>query len=480
MKATILLCTLIISYYGHAQNKAWELNDIINLAITRSPTYNLTKTQAEISYYQYLAFKSNYRPQISIYGDIPSFDKEFYGVRQPNGSIKFQSIKQNNTNLGFSLSQPLAWTGGEISLNSSYSRFDDFNAKSKQYNAIPVYFHLSQSLFGYNDLKWKKKIEPLKLEESKYEFARQVETIAWQTIKYYFDVLEAQTNITITDGNLKSAATNYEIEKKRLNLGTTTEDKLLQLELQVMRNTQDIDKYKYQNQIAQLNLKTYVGITDTNDIMLALPERIPDFRIDVERSVEMARKNCPQNISFERKKLEAERDVAQAKAGQKQIQISLSYGLNNVGNEFTDVYKNPYSQQRLGIGFNIPVVDWGRAKARYNTAKASEKLIKYNNDIEQANYVLEIYTFIGNFNYLQNNIALAKKTEILAEKRYSTAYNLYKSGNLSITDLTLAQAEKDNAKRNYIVSLREYWDAYYLLRRLTLFDFEKNESLLKK
>jgi len=43
----------------------------------------------------------------------------------------------------------------------------------------------------------------------------------------------------------------------------------------------------------------------------------------------------------------------------------------------------------------------------------------------------------------------------------------------------LAQAEKDNARRIKVNALRQFWEGYYLLRRLTLFDFEKIEPGLK-
>jgi len=481
MKAVLLIVSVVALHAtGYSQTGLLELNDVIRLAVTHSPGYNLIKTAQEISYYRFLTYKSEYSPQISLYGNIPDFDKEFYGVRQPNGTIKFLPINQNSSNVGVSLTQPVLFTGGELSLHTNLSRFDDFTSKAKQYSGTPTYLHLSQPLFGYNNLKWQKRIEPLKFEEAKYEYAQQIETIAWQAVKYYFDVLDAQMNIAIASSNQKSSKINLEIEKKRLDLGTTTEDKLLQLELQFLRNTQEIEKYNYQYQVAQLNLKTFLGVADSTNLSLALPDKILYFTIDLPGGLALAKKYQPTLASIVRKATEAQRDLAQAKADKHQIQLSASYGLNNVGNKITEIYNNAYSQQRFSIGFNIPLVDWGRRKARYNMAKAAEKLNASNSNFEKSNFILEISTLIGNFNLLQNNIFLARKTDSVADKRYNIAYNLYKSGSLTITDLSFAQAEKDNSKRNYLSALRQYWDAYYLLRRLTLYDFEKDESLFTK
>ncbi|MBT3302867.1 MAG: hypothetical protein HN921_02875 [Bacteroidetes bacterium] len=53
----------------------------------------------------------------------------------------------------------------------------------------------------------------------------------------------------------------------------------------------------------------------------------------------------------------------------------------------------------------------------------------------------------------------------------------YLIGKIDITDLNLAQEEKDMARKNYISTLRLYWDSYFEIRRLTLFDFLKNERI---
>ena len=43
--------------------------------------------------------------------------------------------------------------------------------------------------------------------------------------------------------------------------------------------------------------------------------------------------------------------------------------------------------------------------------------------------------------------------------------------------LFIAQVEKDQALENYVQALRGYWDAFYRLRRLTLYDFVRNAPI---
>ena len=44
--------------------------------------------------------------------------------------------------------------------------------------------------------------------------------------------------------------------------------------------------------------------------------------------------------------------------------------------------------------------------------------------------------------------------------------------------MNIALEEKDNARQDYIVALRDYWLTYYSIRILTLFDFKNNQQLI--
>lgn len=51
------------------------------------------------------------------------------------------------------------------------------------------------------------------------------------------------------------------------------------------------------------------------------------------------------------------------------------------------------------------------------------------------------------------------------------ARNRYTIGRIDISNLYIAQVEKDQALENYVAALRGYWDAFYRIRRITLYDF---------
>jgi outer membrane protein TolC len=475
-KRIIYLLTILLPRCSCAQPIV-SLFEIIKEAKSQSPQSKLETTRKELSYFNYLTYRTDFKPQISLYGNAPVFSKQYSPIIQPNGSISYLQIKQNLSSAGISLSQTIPYTGGQISFNSELNRFDDLLNKSYQYNGTPFFIQLNQPLFSTNSFKWSKKIEPLKLEESNKFYLLQLEAIAEQTCNLYFDVLEAQENIRTSELNFKNAEQNYAIEQKRVSLGTTTEDKLLQLELQLLSTKENIEKARYDYQIALLNLKSTLGRKDTTDLKLIIPDQLPVFDVNLDETIARAYKNRPEFVTQKRSMLEARRDVAMAKSEKQKINITATYGLNGANTQLKQVYSSPKGQQTFSIGFNIPIIDWGRRRINLSVAETNLKLIEYNNQIDENNYVQQLITLVKNIPILRNNIAVDQVRDSVALRRYTIANKLYQNGKLTITDLNIAEAEKDNSRKEYLGVLRTFWSTYFLLRKLTLYDFVNKTDL---
>lgn len=468
-RVTIGVLLLAVNYCaGIGQsNPTLTLPNAINLATATSIRSKVAQTRQQLGRYQYDIFKSELKPQISLYGNLPGFSKEFATVTQPDGTIKFEPIQQGLSSFGVGLTQRIAATGGQISFNSDLSRFRDQRSSSTLFNATPIYVRLDQPLLAVNPLKWQRRIEPLKLKEAELNYMQEMHTLAADVTQLFFDVLEAQADAAIAEANLKNTTYNYALEQKRIPLGTTGEDKLLQLELQVLNSRQQLQQAVYRSEMGLLNLRNLMGIADSLPYTCALPTALPANPITLEKAIEMAKTNRPEFIAFERKRMEARQEVAEAKAERQQVNLNASYGLNRADPLLGTVYANPQSQQRFSIGFNVPIVNWGRRQAALKTAQALEQLTLYTNAIDEQTINQEIITLYNNLNLLSKNIQLATATDSVAARRFDLSNRLYQSGKLTITDLTLAQAEKDTARRAYITALRQFWKAWYAFKRVT-------------
>ncbi|QSE99117.1 TolC family protein [Fulvivirga lutea] len=474
----ILFLLLLFQLDGLAQNRQFTLEEVIDRAVNQSPAAKQAETRKENRYWQYRFYKSNYNPQLRLNGTAPDYNRDFFSNRIDDGTIVFQSREQVSSFANLGIEQPLFFTGGNVSINSNLNYFDDLDRNISQYNTTLFNIRLNQPIFGFNSLKWDKRTEPLRYEESKREFVEERESIARTAVDRFFSFLDAQINLQIAEFNLANNDTIYKIEEGRYNIGTTSKDKLLQVELQLLRSRQDVAQAQLDMETARLQLRSFTGLNnEESDFMLILPEEVPLFKVNFDDALNYAQKNRADYIAFERRKIEAEREVAEARAQRFQTDFTASYGLNNASSDVNDLYTDPNNQQRFNVSFNIPLIDWGRNKARMKTALANQQLNDYVIAQDEQNFEQEILTKVRQFEVLMVQLEITKKSDEVAQERYQVAQNRYLIGKIDITNLNIALTEKDNAKRSYVNALRSFWTAYYDLRRLTLYDFYNNQLL---
>ena len=70
-----------------------------------------------------------------------------------------------------------------------------------------------------------------------------------------------------------------------------------------------------------------------------------------------------------------------------------------------------------------------------------------------------------------------QEADVIAEKRYKTSIETFMIGKINILDLNDAQQSKDEAKQKHIQELYDYWNYYYNIRSVTLYDFINDQTL---
>lgn len=132
-----------------------------------------------------------------------------------DGTSKYIRQKQLRTDGNLSITQNIPWTGGSISVNTSLQRLDILGSqKYHTYKTNPVNIILQQSVFGYNSLKWDRKIEPLRFEEAKKEYVETLELVSVNTVTKFFNLARSQSNLEIAHVNFANADTLYTCQRK--------------------------------------------------------------------------------------------------------------------------------------------------------------------------------------------------------------------------------------------------------------------------
>ena len=81
------------------------------------------------------------------------------------------------------------------------------------------------------------------------------------------------------------------------------------------------------------------------------------------------------------------------------------------------------------------------------------------------------------FNLQKYQVEIAAKSDTVAMKRYEVTKQRFLIGKIAVLDLNDADSRKDQNKRAYVQALQDYWNFFFNIRSLTLFDFIKRKPL---
>jgi outer membrane protein TolC len=455
-----------------------NIESAIDLARKQSPDVIAARHSFHSAYWNYCYFKANYLPSVN-FSSTPNFNHWINVITMPDGTSQFVQQNQFTVDGDISVSQNIALTGGNISLSTSINRLELCGiTKSHSYRTNPVSIAYQQSLNGYNSLKWDKKIEPLRFEIAKKNYIVALERVSSNVISMFFSLAMAQTNLDISLTNYRSADTLYSFAEGRYKIGRITESEMLQWEVKRLNEETNLMNANVSLEDNILSFRTYLGIKDTIPIEVITSKTIPSLHINQYQALNLALENHPNILDMKRREIESESSVASTKASTGfQADLYVQFGLSKTGENLNDAYKDPLNQQYAQIGIKVPILDWGRGKGRRKVAESSRHLVNIQLEQERISFEQDVLKLVRQFNIQTQQVNVAEKTDYTANKRNDVAQKLYVLGRSTILDLNNAIAEKDAAKRNYINALYSFWSYYYNLRRLTLYDFEKDIPL---
>jgi len=445
-----------------------SLEEILVEAKSNMASVKMAKTDLEIAGAQMNFYKSELKPSLGLDLLLPNFINTSTQVTQPDGSIAFQQVTQNNSSISLFANQNIAATGGQIFLQSDLQRFDDFSTDARQYNGVPIRVGFIQPFFQFNRFKWQKRILNVLQKENVSAYNVAVEDALWRATVLYFDVLLAQANKDIASTNKGVNEKLVEITKERFDLGKTSRDELLQIKMSLKGAV--LAENQANNEVKQAlnSLYTLLGSRNINEnIVCKIPELPAKVSLDAVDLIQKSIENRPEILRYERELIEGDRDIAQTKS-QYGISADLfaGFGFARGSENIEDIYRNPFDEQQVRLSVSVPLIDWGRKNeavkiANLRKANIQQRVVQETLELEN-----QVRTKIAQFEQIQNDLILLQEIKDVAEERFDISNQRYTLGNISITDLTLAQREKDQTLRDYIEALKVYWSTYYELRTL--------------
>lgn len=481
-KSISFFLLIVFIHAGYSQNtrQLLKLPDVIEIASKQSIDAFRNKNMYLASYWEFRYFQADRLPGLSLSTSPLDFNR--YRRKEYN----FQTNEEEfvlreflNSDVSLSVSQNVALTGGQLFLRSNLGMVKNLGGDKKtSFSATPISVGFMQELNGYNQLKWRSKIEPLKYEKAKKELIQNNENLRISSTINFFSLMTAQIQKNIAETNYAYFDTLYKIGQGRFQVGTVTQDELLELELKHLNAEQALNKAKIDITRAQSELNSFLGLEKDTDIECIPPGEIPDFQIDPAFAIAQALENNPEMLNHQQQIIEQDENVARAKS-ETGLNTSLFalYGLSQSSDSFDEVYNQPDKSQRFNVGINIPLVDWGRRKGRYSMAQSNREVALATIRQERIDFEQDVYQSVLEFNLQSNRVKNSAKADTVAQLKYEVVFQRFLIGKIDVIKLNIASTDLESAKIAYLNELRDYWISYYRLRFLTLYDFVKNEPI---
>jgi outer membrane protein TolC len=484
MRILVLITLISFCKVAVAQEDVMKLTlpEVIDLASRQSIDAFKQQNMYLSSYWEFKYYRADKLPFLSVGASPFSYNNSIRQDYIPQDQTwQYGQQKNITSSASLKLNQNVGLTGGSLSVSSDLGMAKNFlGDKQTLYSANQISVGYRQKLNGYNSLRWKSKIEPLKFEVAKKNFIQSKEDIAVKATNKFFELVDAQIEINITKTNLANADTLYQIGKGRYQVGTVTQDELLNFELNLMNARLALTRANQGLLRARSDLNSYLGLDKTAVIECIMPTAITSaLQINVDDAIQKSMSNNPDILSQDQRLLEQDNIVSMTKAQNGlSADLSASAGLNQKALIVSDAYKNPNQFQNIAVfGLSVPIVDWGKRKGQLLMAKSNREVVVNSVKQERIDFQQSVLMSVLEFNLQSEQVLNSARADTIAQMGFDVTIRRFKIGKLDVTKLNLARNDLENARRAYINSLRKYWTSYYQIRQVTLFDFENGTDL---
>ena len=469
----LALAALLLPARGAARELSLTLDDAIAMARVQSVDAAVALDELKTAYWQWRSYRAERLPEITFTATLPSYNDRYTSYMNADGEYSFVRTHNLDAQAQLSVSQNIPLTGGSVSLSTSLDYMRQFeDGGSNRFLTIPVALTLQQPIFGVNTFKWDSRIEPVRFQEAKAAFLSATEDVALTTVNYFFTLVMSHENVAIARQNLENADKLYAVAVEKRKMGQISENDLRQMELNMLEAQSDLTECSSTLKSDMFTLRSFLDLGEDVEIVPVVPETIPAAHITYADALERALANNKFAKNICRRQLEADYEVAKAKGDLRQIKLYAQAGFTGTDHRLGDAYSRLRGNQLIEVGLSIPLVDWGKRRGKVKVAESNRRVMESRLRQESLDFNQQLFVLVERFGNQQQQLSIAVRADEIAGQRYTTNFETFMIGKISTLDLNDSQTKKDESKRQYINELYKFWNYWYRIRSLTLYDYE--------
>lgn len=481
---SVFLFSLFLTEYGAAPLYAQQsltLQQSLAIAEKNSPDIRRVMLNLERSKQSLKAQQAALKSRFSLSITPMDYSKD----RRFNTDFSSWFTTETKQSYGmFTIAQPITWTDGTFAIINRLSWRDASStnpfgtSKSRTYDNN-LYLSFQQPIFTYNRTKINLRTLELDLENNSLSY--DIEKLALERLvtQNFYDVYKQKMSKDIAFDEKNNQEKSYEIIKNKVDAGLAAKEELYQAELNLATSESQLQNETVALENALDGFKNLVGISLFDSIQVTADISHHPVKVDLNSAIEHGLKY---RMELRQRKIDIENaqyNLIQTSAlNEFKGNISLNYGIIGTDEQFGNIYDVPTKNQRFSISFDIPLWDWGEKKSRIKASQAVVKSRELSLENEQNSIIIGIRQAYRNLINLENQVEIARQNVRNAQLTYDINLERYKNGDLTSMDLNLFQTQLSQKKMGLVEALINYKLALLNLKIQSLWDFEKNRSVL--
>ncbi|WP_372645499.1 TolC family protein [Ancylomarina sp.] len=479
IKTFICAGAILFSSLSSQAQKEITLDEALLIAFSNSPDIKKSEINMEQNKEKLNAQLASLRSRFSFdvtpisYNKTESYDEYF---------SKWNTSESKGAGGTFTVSQPIKYTGGRLSLINSFGYQDNFSeASASSYegynNDLKIKF--DQPVFTYNKTKMDLTRNELNLENATLSYSIQMLNMERQVNQAFYSIYQKQMALKIAKEEFENQKVSKEIIVSKVEGGLSAKEELYQAELNYATSQSNLDNKRVDLENAKDEFKLLLGISLYEDVAVSTDIKYIPVIVDLEKAIQ---NGLSQRLELTQKQINlnnARFDLIETSSTNEfKGNVGLSVGLMGNNEQWRKVYNKPTKSPKVEVTFSIPIFDWGERKARIRAAELEIESREIDMNSLKNDITINIRKIYRNMKNLVQQIEIAEQNQKNAELTYDINLERYRNGDLTSIDLERFQNQLSEKKMNLANSLINYKLELLNLKIQSLWDFESNRSFV--
>ena len=461
----------------HAQSKsaALTLEESVSFGLKNSFRMKIYKQELDRSRKYAEAARAGLKSYMDLTTNLPYYSNEVEGIKDIDGVTYYAFSRNLKYQSTLSFHQPLP-TSGHLSLNYDFYYHQQKNEVENYSNDLFIRFN--QPIFTSNNVKRGIRWAEIDYERSRARFIDRRFDYTQDVISQFYRFYRSDMELKIQEEEIQQRKISYEDAKTQFENGNLEEFELLNLEVELLKSEALYYDKKTRRDRRASYFKELTGIPHDIQITPIADLRYTPIEINDQKALDLSLENSP-NIVSALYYIESQRLFTEYVDTWSEFRgnILFTYGLEKVDPIFRNSYRGFDQSRSVIINLSFPLWDWGRQKGYKGWAKARVNSAELYLLMQQQNVSQNTRNTVRRARVTLRRLDNLKNTEKQAQRSYELAREKFLQRNLSGNELILTMEQWSSARNRFIDAYIDYEISKAELRRVTQWDFEKNEKV---